>query len=96
MKQVLIGLAGLARSGKTTAAMHLASTHNFQTYAFADPLREGLMTLFNLTARDFDDEHKEQPVDWVPCTYAGRQWWENSKSRRNAPGCAPSSLLILP
>ena len=65
MKQVLIGLAGLARSGKTTAAMHLASTHNFQTYAFADPLREGLMTLFNLTTRDFDDEHKEQPVDWV-------------------------------
>ena len=65
MKQVLIGLAGLARSGKTTAAMHLASTHNFQAYAFADPLREGLMTILNLTERDFDDEHKEQPVGWL-------------------------------
>ena len=65
MKKLLIGLAGLARTGKTTAAKHLVCTHNLQTYAFADPLREGLTTILNLSPRDFDDEHKEQPVGWL-------------------------------
>ena len=65
MKQLLIGLAGLARTGKTTAASHLVSTHNFQTYAFADPLRESLMTLFNLSPLDFSDERKELPISWL-------------------------------
>lgn len=65
MKKLLIGLAGRARAGKTTAAKYLASTHNLQTYAFADPLREGLTTILNLSPRDFDDEHKEQPIAWL-------------------------------
>lgn len=65
MKKLLIGLAGRARAGKTTAANYLASTHNLQTYAFADPLREGLTTILNLSPRDFDDEHKEQPIAWL-------------------------------
>lgn len=65
MKKLLIGLAGRARSGKTTAAKHLASAHTLQTYAFADPLREGLTAIFNLSQRDFDDEHKEQPIGWL-------------------------------
>ncbi|MNJ31628.1 hypothetical protein D3C77_262700 [compost metagenome] len=63
--QLLIGLAGRARTGKTTAANHLVNTHGFVTYAFADPLREGLMQIFNLSPCDFDDERKEQPIDWL-------------------------------
>ncbi|VVM93373.1 hypothetical protein PS673_02906 [Pseudomonas fluorescens] len=65
MKQLLIGLAGRARTGKTTAANHLANVHGFQTYAFADPLREGLMNIFNLSPCDFDDDRKEQPIGWL-------------------------------
>lgn len=65
MKQLLIGLAGRARTGKTTAANHLANVHGFQTYAFAAPLREGLMNIFNLSPCDFDDDRKEQPIAWL-------------------------------
>lgn len=63
--QLLIGLAGRARTGKTTAAKHLANTHDLVTYAFADPLREGLMHVFNLSPCDFDDERKELTIDWL-------------------------------
>ena len=65
MKQLLIGLAGLARSGKTTAANHLANIHGFQAYAFADPLRDGLMNILNLSPCDFDGDGKEKPIDWL-------------------------------
>lgn len=65
MRQLLIGLAGLARTGKTTAANHLVSVHGFQSYAFADPLREGLMNIFNLSPSDFDGDRKEQSIGWL-------------------------------
>ena len=63
--QLLIGLAGRARPGKTTAANHLANTYDLVTYALADPLREGLMNIFNLSPCDFDDERKELMIDWL-------------------------------
>lgn len=63
--QLLIGLAGRARTGKTTAANHLANTYDLVTYALADPLREGLMNIFNLSPCDFDDERKELTIDWL-------------------------------
>jgi len=63
--QLLIGLAGRARPGKTTAANHLANTYDLVTYALADPLREGLMNIFNLSPCDFDDERKELTIDWL-------------------------------
>lgn len=65
MRQLLIGLAGRARTGKTTAATHLVNVHGFQSYAFADPLREGLMNIFNLSPCDFDGDRKEQPIGWL-------------------------------
>lgn len=65
MKQILIGLAGLARSGKTTAANHLEDIYGFQLYAFADPLRDGLMNILNLTPCDFDDDRKERTIEWL-------------------------------
>lgn len=65
MKQLLIGLAGRARTGKTSLAQHLTIEHDFQSYAFADPLREGLINVFNLTPSDFSDDKKEQPIGWL-------------------------------
>lgn len=65
MKPILIGLAGPARSGKSTAADHLVRNHMLEQYAFADPLRSGLMEIFNLDPDDFEGAKKEQPLDWL-------------------------------
>ena len=65
MTPLLIGIAGRARSGKDTAAQHLVNNHGFQAYAFADPLRDGLMHMFNLSPCDLDDDKKEQPIPWL-------------------------------
>jgi hypothetical protein len=37
---VIIGLNGVARSGKDTAALHLTASHGFTRFALADPLKE--------------------------------------------------------
>ncbi|MBF6030808.1 deoxynucleotide monophosphate kinase [Pseudomonas sp. P115] len=65
MKPILIGLTGRARSGKTTAAEHLVRTYLLEHYAFADPLRDGLMAIFNLDPSDFEGDRKEQPLAWL-------------------------------
>lgn len=65
MTTLLIGLAGPARSGKSTAANHLVRNHLLEHYAFADPLRSGLMEIFNLDADDFEGDRKEQPLPWL-------------------------------
>ncbi len=65
MKPLLIGLTGRARSGKSTAAEHLVGTYLLEHYAFADPLRDGLMAIFNLDPTDFQGDRKEQPLAWL-------------------------------
>jgi len=65
MKPLLIGLTGRARSGKSTAAEHLVGTYLLEHYAFADPLRDGLMAIFNLDPTDFEGDRKEQPLVWL-------------------------------
>ncbi len=65
MKPLLIGLTGRARSGKSTAAEHLAGTYLLEQYAFADPLRDGLMAIFNLDPTDFEGDRKEQSLAWL-------------------------------
>ena len=65
MKPLLIGLTGPARSGKSTAAEHLVGTYLLEHYAFADPLRDGLMAIFNLDPTDFEGDRKEQPLAWL-------------------------------
>lgn len=65
MKPLLIGLAGPARSGKSTAADHLVRNHLLEHYAFADPLRSGLMEIFNLDPDDFEGERKEKQLPWL-------------------------------
>lgn len=65
MRPLLIGLTGRARSGKSTAAEHLVGTYLLEHYAFADPLRDGLMAIFNLDPSDFEGDRKEQPLAWL-------------------------------
>lgn len=65
MKQILIGLTGPARSGKTTVANHLTTEHFLVSYAFANPLRDGIMAIFNLSPEDLEGDAKEQPISWL-------------------------------
>ncbi|MGP6423894.1 deoxynucleotide monophosphate kinase family protein [Pseudomonas pharyngis] len=80
----MLGLAGLARSGKDTAAQHLVNHHGFQAYAFADPLRDGLMHILNLSPCDFEGPEKEQPLPWLGRSprqlmqSLGTEWGRNS------------------
>ena len=84
MRPILIGLTGRARSGKTTAAEHLAQTYLLEQYAFADPLRDGLMAIFNLDPTDFEGDRKEQPLGWLDCSprqlmqSMGTEWARNT------------------
>ncbi|WP_346829413.1 deoxynucleotide monophosphate kinase [Pseudomonas abietaniphila] len=65
MSQLLIGLTGPARTGKSTTAHHLALEHGFECYAFADPLRDALMAIFQLSPEDFEGAAKEEPIAWL-------------------------------
>lgn len=58
----LIGLAGLAGSGKDTAANYLAEQIGADRYAFANPIRDGLKAMFNLTDEDFERDNKEKDI----------------------------------
>ena len=65
MSQLLIGLAGPARSGKDTAARYLAAQYQLLVYAFALPLKAALQVMLNLTAEQLDGALKEQPLAWL-------------------------------
>ncbi|EBV3304167.1 deoxynucleotide monophosphate kinase [Salmonella enterica subsp. enterica serovar Enteritidis] len=61
--QRLIGLAGLARSGKDTVAAILNKNYNTNTMALADPLKQGCQALFGLSdAETWQDNLKEQEI----------------------------------
>lgn len=60
--QVLIGLAGPARSGKDTAAGILAARYGFATFAFAAALKEALCIMCDLHPDMLDGDLKEKPI----------------------------------
>lgn len=62
---MLIGITGPAFSGKDTIANHLCWTHGYTCEAFADPLRDGLSSLFGLLPHHFDAKHNETIVEWI-------------------------------
>jgi hypothetical protein len=62
MNQILIGLHGLARTGKDTAANYLAAHFDLIAYAFAYPLKVALMQMFNLSSAHLNGELKEAPL----------------------------------
>lgn len=59
MKHLLIGLHGLARTGKDTAASYLASDFALYSYAFADPLKAAIAQLFSLSQEHIEGGLKE-------------------------------------
>ena len=46
---MIIGLAGKARAGKTTAANYITIKYDIHEYAFADPLKTAAVELFGIT-----------------------------------------------
>ena len=58
----LIGIAGRARSGKDTSANILAGLLNWDTYAFAEPIKQMLETVFGPHFRSGD---RELPIPWL-------------------------------
>ena len=65
MKQLIIGLHGLARTGKDTAARYLAAHYVLLSYAFAEPLKAAIMQMFNLTAEHIEGALKEEPLPGI-------------------------------
>lgn len=60
----LIGLTGLAGSGKSTGALELVAMGSFRRIRFADPLKQMLKAV-GLTDAQVDGDQKEVPTDWL-------------------------------
>jgi hypothetical protein len=58
-KMKLIGIAGLARSGKDTAGKYLAKSLGLETYALASPIKKIVNDMFGWDERHSDGELKE-------------------------------------
>lgn len=65
MSHLLIGLHGLARTGKDTVARYLAAHYALLSYAFAEPLKQALAQMFNLTEAQLEGAAKEQNIEWL-------------------------------
>ena len=65
MSHLLIGLHGLARTGKDTAANYLAAHYALLSYAFADPLKHALEDMFGLSIAHLEGSLKEQPLPGI-------------------------------
>lgn len=63
--RLIIGLSGLAGSGKSTAAAHLVHRHGFARVRFAGPLK-AMMAALGLTHEQIEGSEKE-----VPCALLG-------------------------
>ena len=65
----IIGLAGLARVGKTTIAEYLRDNHGYTILSFATPLKEALVALTDLPMEYFTDQDlKHEPLS----TFSGK------------------------
>lgn len=53
---MIIGIAGKALAGKTTAANYIADRYGFKRIGFADPLKRGLAEFTGLPLRMFYDQ----------------------------------------
>lgn len=63
--RLLIGIAGLARSGKDTVADHLRDRHGFSVFSFAKPIKAGLCAMLDLDPGRFGGVEKEEVIPWL-------------------------------
>ena len=61
---LLIGLTGLARSGKDTVASYLCGNHDFVQYSFAFPIKQAMKVMFGVDPL-IDDDLKEVNISWI-------------------------------
>lgn len=54
MKRIIIGITGLARSGKTTAANFLVEENEFRVISFADPVKAVCASVFQIPKECFE------------------------------------------
>jgi hypothetical protein len=64
---VIIGLAGLKRSGKNTAAAHLCQRYRMDERSFAEPMRRFVAGLLDWTLEELE-ARKEEVVPWLGVT----------------------------
>lgn len=63
---MLIGMTGLAGSGKDTVAQYLAERYDFAVISFADPLYQAVSAITGITVEKLHDRTiKEQPIKWL-------------------------------
>ncbi|WP_336800299.1 deoxynucleotide monophosphate kinase family protein [Kaistia sp. MMO-174] len=60
-RTLVIGFAGVAGSGKTTAAMHLLNIHGYVHTRFADPIK-AMLRVLGLGSAELDGMLKEKPM----------------------------------
>ena len=69
----LIGLSGPAGCGKDTIAKFLQDTHEFKRISLAEPIRQGIVAMFDIPHEYLTDRAlKEQPLDQL-CGKSPRQ-----------------------
>lgn len=58
MTPLLVGLAGSMGTGKSTISSHLRLEHGWQSLAFADPLKNGLCAMFDITREQLEQQKR--------------------------------------
>jgi hypothetical protein len=60
---MLVGISGKKNTGKTTVAARLTGAYGFSSVSFADPMKEGLATIFGVDVSVFHSQAlKEVPL----------------------------------
>ncbi len=60
---LIVGISGPKQSGKSTLTQYLVEHYGFTRTAFADPLKQALITAFGLTREQVYGDEKEIPTD---------------------------------
>ena len=60
--RILVGILGVAGSGKTLVSKHLVERHGFTRTRFADPIKRMLKTGLGLTDAQLDGDQKMVPI----------------------------------
>ncbi len=61
--RLIVGIIGPKQSGKSTLTKYLVEHYGFTRTAFADPLKQALITAFGLTREQVYGNEKEIPTD---------------------------------